>query len=269
MFNRLRKTAHVFVTTSSRFAGCCLIALSIGVGGCAFFDQPVDDLGTITPGAPPSSTASPALPGSSTTQPTAQPPGLSGSDDANTSVQTPLRNTPTDNANPSISPDSAAGTGALPTQPGEGAYLTVASLIDIPEGATNLAFIHFTQSEDSARALAVCQATMKNLPFVAVEDIPANANTVLVWPVNNSDVGNSCLEMIANYEALDISNATAKRVSDSSRGPFLLTRNSQQSKRLIYDLSFIGRNKFAGAIDEWRSLLGSAAADWPECRSAR
>ena len=271
MLNRLSKPAHALVPTINRFAGSCLVLLSVGLGGCAFFDQPLDNLGTITPGAPPSSTAPPPLSGSSdtppTTQPNALPPGVSEIGDDDASVQAPPLNPPTESANPSTG--TRADTGALPTLPGQGAYLTVASLIDIPEDTTNLAFIHFTQSEDSARALAVCQATMKNLAFVPVENIPDSADTVLVWPVNNSDVGNSCLEMIANYEALDISNATAQRVSDSSRGPFLLTRNSQQSKRLIYDLSFIDRDKFAGAIDEWRSLLGSAAADWPEYRSAR
>ena len=259
MLNRNSKPAHARVHTPSGFACICLIGLSLGLSGCAFFDQPVDNLGTITPGAPPSSTAPPRLPGSGDTNPTALPPRLPGSEDAS-SVQPPPLNAPT---------VSTPSSGALPTLPGQGAYLTVASLIDIPENTTNLAFIHFTRSDDSARALAVCQATMENLPFVPVENIPGSANTVLVWPVNNSEVGNSCLEMIANYEALDISNATAKRVNDSSRGPFLLTRNSQQNKRLIYDLSFIDKNKFAGAVDEWRSLLGSAAANWPEYRSAR
>ncbi len=235
------------------------MTLSLGLGGCAFFDQPLTDLGPITPGAPPSTTAPPRLPDSGDVNGTTLPPRLPNSDNTATG-QPPLLNAPAENS---------GSTGALQTLPGRGAYLTVSSLIDIPEDATNLAFVHFTQTGDSKRALAVCQATMKNLPLVPVENIPAGANTILVWPVTNTGVGNSCLEMISNYEALDVSNATAERVNDSSRGPFLLTRNSGQRKRLIYDLSFIDPNKFAGAIDEWRSLLGSDPANWPEYRSAQ
>jgi len=244
--------------TCASYARTWLLGLSVGLSGCAFFDQPVDDLGTITPGAPPASTAPPRLPGSGDVNPSAQPPRLPNSVDS--SVQPPPLTAPSENT---------VSSGALPRLPGQGAYLTVASLIDVPEDATNLAFVHFTQSGDSERALAVCQATMKNLPLVPTENIPGGAETVLVWPVTNSGVGNSCLEMIANYEPLDISNATAKRVNDSSRGPFLLTRSSRGTKRLIYDLSYIDKNKFAGAIDEWRSLLGSDPANWPEYRSAR
>jgi len=250
--NALLQTA---AQSSGRFANVCLIGLSFGLGGCAFFNSPVDDLGPISPGAPPplSTSLPPQLPDSDTRTSSAP----------NSEILQPL---------PQSVPETTAVTGAqtstLPTLPGQ-AYLTVASLIDIPEDATNLAFIHFTQSNSATRTLAVCQAAMKNLPLVPVENIPSGAETVLVWPVTNSDSGTSCLEMISNYEALDISNATAERVNSSSRGPYLLTRNSRQNKRLIYDLSFITASKFATAIDEWRSLLGSDATNWPEYRSAR
>jgi hypothetical protein len=255
MPGRNSKPAFRQTNPLSGLAKVCLIGLTAGLSGCAFFDQPVDDLGTITPGAPPSSsTLPPPLPDSGNA-----PPRLPNSTDAGSASPPPLT-PPGDNAN---------ATGTLPTLPGQSAYLTVASLIDIPEDATNLAFIHFTQNQDSARALAVCQAAMNNLPLVSLENIPAGADTVMVWPVNNSEVGGSCLEMIANYEALDISNATAERVNDTARGPFVLTRNTRQGNRLIYDLSFIDRNKFSGAIDEWRSLLGSDPANWPEYRPAR
>jgi hypothetical protein len=264
MHTRNRNPAH---TRSSALAPAAVCLAAITLAGCAFFDEPVSDLGTITPGAPPpSSSTLPPVPSSSTLPP---PPSSSTLPPA-PSVPQPAGVPNTDR--PPALPDSSGATrtdasAPLPNLPGQGAYLTVASLIDIPEDATNLAFVHFTQS-DSDRALAMCQA-MQSVPVVPVENIPAGAATVLVWPVANTGVGSSCLEMISSYEALDISNATAERVNDSARGPFLLTRNSQQNKRLVYDLSFIDRGKFKSAVDEWRSLLGSDPQNWPAYRSAR
>lgn len=244
-------------------AAVCLAAVTLA--GCAFFDEPVGDLGTITPGAPPSSSSLPPVPSSSTLPP---PPSSSNLPPAPSSPQPGVRNTdlppPLPNSSDASRTDASA---PLPNLPGQGAYLTVAGLIDIPEDATNLAFVHFTQT-DSDRALAMCQAA-QSLPVVPVENIPAGAATVLVWPVANTGVGSSCLEMISSYEALDISNATAERVNNSARGPFLLTRNGLQNKRLVYDLSFINPGKFNSAVDEWRSLLGSDPQNWPAYRSAR
>ncbi|MEM7259624.1 MAG: hypothetical protein AAF404_19800, partial [Pseudomonadota bacterium] len=81
--------------------------------------------------------------------------------------------------------------------------------------------------------------------------------------------GANCLEMIADFDGIEITREAAKRINEDTAGPFLLTRNLPGSKRMIYDISFIGNSALSSTVNKWLSLLGSSPADWPEYRRAR
>jgi len=81
--------------------------------------------------------------------------------------------------------------------------------------------------------------------------------------------GDSCVEMLSDYENIDISIETAEKVNDQSDGPFLLTRNTPADKRLIYDFSFLKARAIPSALGDWQSLVAGDAGSWPPYQSAR
>ena len=99
-------------------------------------------------------------------------------------------------------------------------------------------------------------------------DVPANASNLIVWPVSTT-VGSTCDEMLAGYEAIDISNKTAENVSSDAAGPFMLSRNNSTDRRLIYDLSEVNNGGLGAALSEWQTLIDGPTASWPIYRNAR
>lgn len=201
--------------------------------GCAFFDVPLDDLSA--PGAAP---ATPNQP----TEPAA--PQATGQ------------------LSPSQTPAQVA------TAIASSSYLIVTPIENIPENASNVAVVHFTQ-DNTNRALALCKALTANLQVVDVQDLPARVNTVAMWPVANDNAGASCIEMLTDYTPIDISENAAKRVNSSVEGPFLLTQQMTTGKRMIYDMSFVSQAAIRSAVGEWQSLMGSDPTNWPPYRRAR
>lgn len=225
-----------------------LLAPVIGISGCTFFEEPLSDLGEITPGTPPSSDS---LPSSDPVTISTLPPP-------------PSQTLPVGQPIPEIE--------EAPVTEGTGSFFSIASIADIPEDAQNIAVVHFSRTggnRDTNRDLAMCKALLDQMSATPVSEIPANPTLVTLWPVSIGNTGDTCLEMITNYEPIDISNETAAKVNDSVSGPFLLTRNSALAKRMIFDFSYIPNQSLARGISEWQSLLGSDPANWPGYRSAR
>ena len=115
----------------------------------------------------------------------------------------------------------------------------------------------------------MCKALLERFPVTEPASVPANAANLIVWPVRNEAAGATCLEMLTDYEPIDISNETAEKVNSQSDGPFMLTRNTPLDKRMIYDLSFVRPKALSAAVGEWQLFMGSAASDWPAYRAAR
>ena len=115
----------------------------------------------------------------------------------------------------------------------------------------------------------MCKALLETIPPTRIDQIPDLPGTVILWPVSSSNSGGTCIEMLTDYEPVDISNETAAKVNDSVAGPFLLTRNNTLRKRMIFDMSYRPRQSLKAAISEWQALLGSDPANWPPYRSSR
>lgn len=147
-------------------------------------------------------------------------------------------------------------------------FLMIAPIEDIPESAGNVAVIHFTH-DNTDRALGLCKALTQNLQITDAGDLPATATNVVMWPVANDNAGATCLEMLTDYEPIDISVEASKRVNESAEGPFLLTQNMPTGKRMIFDMSYVSASSLKSAVGEWQTLMGSASDDWPPYRSAR
>lgn len=207
--------------------------------GCTFFEQPVTDLRDLTLSAPTNE---------SSNQPTAPAP-------------TPA---------PLVTPTPAATTAptAPVIAPAGSSFLIVAPIENLPEAASNVAVVHFTR-KDTERALALCKVLIQNLQIIDVQELPQTPTNVALWPVANDNAGGNCIEMLTDYEPIDITVEAAKKVNDSSEGPFLLTQHMNSGKRMIYDMSFVTRGALNAAVGEWKSLMGSDAANWPAYRRAR
>ena len=209
------------------------------VSGCAFLNEPVQDLRDLT-GSAPTSDAPPAP------QPLQAP--------SEVVPPSPIQNLP---AAPTI-PASVSGS----------SYLIVAPIESIPDTARNIAVVHFTR-KDTDRAVAMCKALTETLTLTDTSELPESALNVALWPVANDNAGANCIEMLTDYEPIDITIEAAKRVNEKSAGPFLLTQHRDSGKRMIYDMSFVSRAALKSAVGEWRSLMGSDPANWPPYRSAR
>ncbi len=217
------------------------IALTSLATGCAFFDEPLSDPGIVVPSGIPADTQAEPLP-----QPT--PPPASAE-----STTTPA-------------PQPVAKESAPVSSSGN--YLIVAPIEQFPQDASNIAVVHLT-NRSSNRDLAICKALMENFTTVDVEDVPAQPLTVTVWPVPNDNAGANCIEMITEYEAIDITAQAEQRIGESDKGPYLLTRHLPTDKRMIYDFSFKTNSALSSAVNQWVTLLGSSPADWPEYRRAQ
>lgn len=211
------------------------------LSSCAFLDEPVADLRDLT-GSTPTDIA-PAAP--------QQLPAPSA-------VATPTP-APTKKLPPAPS---------IPASQSGSSYLIVAPIESIPETARNIAVVHFTR-KDTERAVAMCKALTETLTLTDPGELPVSALNVALWPVANDNAGGNCIEMLTDYEPIDITIEAAKRVNDKSEGPFLLTQHRDSGKRMIYDMSFVSRSALKSAVGEWRSLMGSDPANWPPYRSAK
>ncbi|OED42304.1 hypothetical protein AB833_06520 [Chromatiales bacterium (ex Bugula neritina AB1)] len=213
-------------------ASSAIFTLFIFISGCTFFEAPVqlDDLATAEPTSPP-------VPTSSTT---------------------PRQVVP---SNPVAASTNASNT-----------IFTIGLLEDLPDDAVNIAVVHFSvrgSNRDTERDVAMCRAMLETIPPTRIDQIPPSPGTIVLWPVSNSNTGSTCLEMLTNYDPVDISNETARKVNDTVAGPFLLTRNNKLRKRMIFDMSYRSRQSIKNAIGEWQALLGSDPENWPAYRSSR
>lgn len=207
---------------------------------CTFFEEPIDDLTSITPPAA-ESTASAPLP----------PP-----------VTPPTLPTPPTPATPAAQETTTtSGTSG-------GTYLTVSTIFDIPESVPNLSFVHFT-SRDKKRETAVCKALLSAYEITAPTAVPGNAANLIVWPIAEDTSANKCSAMVKSHEPLDISNKTAEVVKSDAKGPFLMSRNTPQQKRMIHDFSSVGSGNFDAALSEWQQMLNSDVGSWPPVVIAR
>ena len=215
-------------------------AMSIATG-CAFFDEPLSDPRIIVPSGIPADTT--------TAEQTIPAPT-----DATTSAPEPVAQVPAPQRQASV----ATG----------GGYLIVAPIEQFPQDASNIAVVHLT-NRSSNRDLAICKALMENFTPVDVADIPAQPITVTVWPVPNDNAGANCIEMITEYEAIELTAQAESRITESDKGPYLLTRNLSTDQRMIYDLSFKTNEDLSTAVSQWITLIGSAPENWPDYRRAR
>ena len=229
------------------------VLLLASLTACAFFNEPVEGLGTLTGPAP---TSAPA----SNVPSTLSPPPLT--------PDVPSASPPAADQQPEPAP--VASQSAKVEGSSAGTYFTVSTLFDIPENSTNISFVHFIpEGRSTKRELAMCKALLERFPVTEPASVPANASNLIVWPVRNEAAGATCLEMLTDYEPIDISNETAEKVNSQSDGPFMLTRNTPLDKRMIYDLSFVRPKALSAAVGEWQLFMGSAASDWPTYRAAR
>lgn len=213
------------------------VALSLSVG-CTFFEQPVDDLRVLAPSLP-------------TNEETTQQP---------VATLTPIKTNPTTAAPPATAPNNTATA--------SGSYLVVAPIESLPEQASNVAVVHFTK-KDTKRALELCKALFQQLEIIDIQELPAQAANVVLWPVANDNAGGSCIEMLTDYEPIDITVDASKRINESADGPFLLTQHMPTGQRMIYDMSFLANSALDTAARKWKSLLSDNPADWPPYRRAR
>ncbi len=222
-----------------------ILAWLFTLTGCTFFDQPLDEFGAGTETGLPAPDTNPATP----------PPTVSSSESApKTTIEGQSADTSTTDGN------------------AEGTYFTVVTLFDMPENATNISFVHFTSSpsnRDTRRELGLCKALLDTYSVTNPADVPANAEHLIVWPVRSDASGANCIEMLTDYEPIDISNETAKQIKSDADGPFMLSRNTPSRKRLIYDLSFIRPKSLSTALNDWQLVINNPAQDWPPYQSAR
>ncbi len=216
------------------------------VSACTFFEQPLDDLTTINPPSADNPVASspPPLPSVPTLTP---PPPLPAPGPAATSDQ---RTAATASAN-------AVGT-----------YLTVSTIFDVPENVPSLSFVHFTK-RNRRREGEICQALLSAYPVTRPSDVPANAASVIIWPVAEGSTADRCSSMIKDHEPLDISSQTAEVVTSNSTGPFLLSRNTPQRKQMIYNFSAIDTGTLGSALTQWQRVVASDVQSWPPVVIAR
>ena len=215
-----------------------VMALASVATGCAFFDEPVSDDGLLIPGSQPVTTTRPTEPATST-------PAAEQSDTAGNATTAPQPQPATSQS-----------------------YLVVAPIDNFPRDAQNIAVVHLTK-RNTRRELALCKALMQNMPATEVQELPANPLTVVVWPVPNDNAGTNCIEMISDYEGIELTPEAARRIDKNSDGPYLLTRNLPSNNRMVFDISFMSNNALPATLNQWISLLGSNPADWPEYRRAR
>lgn len=209
---------------------------------CTFFEQPLDDFPSVN------------APASDTPVATAPPP-----------LPPALPQSPP--------PVSGAGTvrqAAVAAQPvaGSGSYLTVATIFDVPDNVASLSFVHFTK-RNKRREGEICQALLSRYPITPPSDVPANAASLIIWPVIDGSTANRCSNMIQDHEPLDISSATAAVVKSSSTGPFVMSRNTPQQKQMIYDLSSVGTGSLESAMSEWQRVVEGDVQSWPAVVNAR
>ncbi len=214
--------------------------------GCAFFDDPVSDPGELIPSRVPATTTPAPTPAPQPVQPSAPAPAPQAAESL-TAAQT------------------SAGASEVAVSP---SYLVVAPIDSFPRDAQNITVVHLTD-RSSRRDLALCKALMNNMPAIDVQDLPPNPLTVVIWPVPNDNAGANCIEMIAEFDPIDITPDAEKRIASDAAGPFLLTRNLPTGKRMIYDISFMSNSALSSTVNQWISLMGSNPADWPEYRRAR
>lgn len=148
----------------------------------------------------------------------------------------------------------------------EGTYFIVSSIFEVPENIPSLSFVHFTD-RSRRRESALCEALLNMHPIVRPADIPANAENLIIWPVTEGSAANNCKSMIDAHEPLEISSQTAAVVN--SDGPYLMSRNSQQEKQMIYDFSDVSTGSLSTSLNEWQQLLGGGAQNWPPVVKAR
>lgn len=242
---------------SRLFAGLAMVSIATG---CAFFDEPVSDPGELIPSSVPANEtlATPPIQGNEPSQVAPPPPPPP----ATPAVQPAPQSQPAPAAVPTPAPAPSTQMARSPS------YLIVAPIENFPRDAQNIAVVHLTE-RNTQRELALCKALMDNMPTVDALDLPPNPLTVVVWPVPNDNAGANCLEMIADFDGIEVTPEAAKRINEDTAGPFLLTRNLPSSKRMIYDTSFIANRALGSTVNKWLSLLGSSPADWPEYRRAR
>jgi len=232
-----------------------VLVLSLALSACAFFEEPVDGLGSVVLPGP----SEPAAPVSSV--PVSSLPSVPVSSIPSGSTSLP----PAPSVESSPAPQLPASAPAATSS--SGTYFAVATLFDVPESAQNLSFIHFTD-RNPRRERAACRALLEQYAPTAMADVPANASNLIVWPVSGT-VGSTCDEMLSSYEAIDISNKTAENVSSDAAGPFMLSRNNGTDRRLIFDLSEVNNRSLGAALSEWQTLIDGPTASWPIYRSAR
>ncbi len=208
------------------------------VSACAFFEEPLDDFGTLP--APTN-----GVPASAPT-----PPPVSQAPQTRETASTPV---------PAATPASANGT-----------YFSVATLFDVPENVPTLSFVHFTDGKaDARRVQAICESLLATYPVAAAASVPANAKHLLIWPVTSESTGANCRDMVDDYEPVDVSNETENQLPSGGSGPLMLTRNTPADKRLIYDLSGVSARALKAELGKWQQLVGSNAANWPRYGSAK
>lgn len=216
-----------------------ILTMAYFATGCAFFDEPVSD-----------DTNGELIPSDVSTidTPPEAAPGAPAPESGNTeSISSSTVNQETEKS---------------------ASYLVVAPIDGFPRGAQNVAVVHLTERRTS-RELSLCKALMQNMPTVNVEDLPPDPLTVVVWPVPNDNAGANCIEMISDFEPIEITTAAEGRIDEKAAGPFLLTRNLPSGKRMVFDVSFMSNSALSSTVNQWLSLLGSSPADWPEYRRAR
>lgn len=232
-----------------------VLALSCALSACAFFEEPVEDLGSLVTSAPPEAVPA-AAPRVLQTPP---PPPSPAPVVSNPTPTAAPAGTPAISSQPSTAINSSAAT--------EGSFFTVVTLFDIPESAKNLSIIHFTD-RNTRREQALCEALLDKFPPVPASNVPANASNLIVWPVS-VQTGNTCREMMGAYEPIDISNKVAETVNSDATGPFVLSRNTSSDQRLIYDLSSVRNRAMANGLAGWQSIVDTPPASWPPYSRAR
>lgn len=204
------------------------------LSGCAFFEQPLDDIGTIAPaadtdGIPTPSATPPPLP-------SATPPPL-----------------------PTPSQASQVNEATSAPASSDGTYFIVSTIFEVPENVANLSFVHFTE-RGARRENALCEALFNKHQLTSATAVPSDALNLIIWPVVEGSTPDNCRDMVNAHEPLDISSETAATVN--SNGPYLMSRNSSQQKQMIYDLSATPTGRLAAAVDDWQQILGGGVGSW-------
>ena len=228
-----------------------VLVLSCALSACAFFEEPVEDLGSLVTSAP-----ADAVPAAAPRVLQTPPPPPSPA---------PVASNPTPTATPAANSQTATAINSSAAT--EGSFFTVVTLFDIPESAKNLSIIHFTD-RNRRREQALCEALLDKFPPTPASNVPANASNLIVWPVSVQP-GNTCREMMGAYEPIDISNKVAETVNSDATGPFVLSRNTSSDQRLIYDLSSVRNRAMADGLAGWQSIVDTPPTSWPPYSRAR